>query len=154
MPKLSLDSAELDMLRRLADWESPAMIAASSGDVMAVWRAIMNAQRLLERQGPGRFEPGVVDAVRRWHAQLRSVTLREMEVIGLVASGYSNGEIGRELVISRRTVHQHLVNVTAKLGISNRTQLAVMAVMWGWVDGATCVERILERRRAPAGYEW
>ena len=55
------------------------------------------------------------------------LTRRESEVLGLVAAGRSNSEIGDLLFISRKTVAVHLANVKAKLGASSRVQMAILA---------------------------
>ena len=54
----------------------------------------------------------------------RSLTPTERTVVGLVAEGLSNPQIGERLYISHRTVQTHLAHVFAKLDISSRTQLA------------------------------
>ncbi len=56
-----------------------------------------------------------------------SLTPAEQRVARLVAEGLSNPEIGGRLFISRRTVSTHLAHIFRKLGISSRTQLAVIA---------------------------
>ena len=48
------------------------------------------------------------------------LTKRELEVLGLVARGMSNGEIATDLVLSEHTVHRHVSNVLGKLGVSSR----------------------------------
>jgi DNA-binding CsgD family transcriptional regulator len=54
------------------------------------------------------------------------LTRRELEVVDLVVEGLSNPDIGRRLYMSRGTVKTHLSHVFAKLGISNRTELATL----------------------------
>lgn len=56
------------------------------------------------------------------------VTAREAEVLGLVAEGLSNREIGERLFLSERTVEQHVTWLKRKLGVRSRAQLAVRAV--------------------------
>jgi DNA-binding CsgD family transcriptional regulator/tetratricopeptide (TPR) repeat protein len=55
------------------------------------------------------------------------LTAREQEILGLVAQGRSNGEIGRQLFISAKTVSVHVSNILAKLGASGRTEAAALA---------------------------
>ncbi len=54
-------------------------------------------------------------------------TERELEVLLLVAQGLSNQEIGQKLYITERTVKAHITSLLSKLGLSDRTQLAIYA---------------------------
>jgi DNA-binding CsgD family transcriptional regulator len=56
---------------------------------------------------------------------------RELDVLRLVADGYSNGEIGRALVISTKTASVHVSNILRKLNVANRVEAAVMAGRMG-----------------------
>jgi NarL family two-component system response regulator LiaR len=58
---------------------------------------------------------------------------REIQVLRLVAEGRDNGEIAAELVISPRTVKDHVSHILEKLGAENRTEAAVCAVRRGIV---------------------
>jgi DNA-binding NarL/FixJ family response regulator len=60
-----------------------------------------------------------------------ALTGREVEVLQLLASGLTNQEIGRKLVISAGTVKHHVRHIVSKLGVSDRTQAAVRAVELG-----------------------
>jgi DNA-binding CsgD family transcriptional regulator len=55
------------------------------------------------------------------------VTSREMDVLGLVADGLSNAEIGRRLFVSPRTVETHVASLLAKIGATDRTGLRAVA---------------------------
>ncbi|HLZ70629.1 MAG TPA: response regulator transcription factor [Dehalococcoidia bacterium] len=57
-----------------------------------------------------------------------ALTPRELEVLRLIASGMSNKEIARELVLNERTVKGHVSNILSKLGLADRTQAALYAV--------------------------
>jgi len=59
------------------------------------------------------------------------LTAREQEVLALIARGYSNKRIARELGIAEKTVKTHVGHVLAKLGVTDRTQAAVHAVRMG-----------------------
>ncbi|MFJ4767682.1 response regulator [Streptomyces uncialis] len=60
-----------------------------------------------------------------------ALTSREVEVLGGVADGLSNAEIGRRLVIAEATVKTHLLRVFAKLDVSDRTHAVVTALERG-----------------------
>lgn len=59
---------------------------------------------------------------------------RELEVMRLVAGGASNDQIARELFLSLKTVESHLRRLFGRYDVTNRTELAVLAVREGWVD--------------------
>jgi predicted ATPase/DNA-binding CsgD family transcriptional regulator len=56
------------------------------------------------------------------------LTPREQEVLALVASGMSDGEIATALVISKKTASVHVANIKAKLGASSRVEVATIAL--------------------------
>ncbi|BBH22860.1 DNA-binding response regulator [Paenibacillus baekrokdamisoli] len=62
---------------------------------------------------------------------LRYLTRREQEVLGLIARGMSNKEIGSTLHITEKTVKTHVSHLLDKLGLVDRTQAALYAVKHG-----------------------
>jgi two-component system nitrate/nitrite response regulator NarL len=54
------------------------------------------------------------------------LTTRERQIVLVLSDGVSNREIGRRLRLAEGTVKVHLHNIYQKLGISNRTALAVL----------------------------
>jgi DNA-binding CsgD family transcriptional regulator len=62
------------------------------------------------------------------------LTPRELEVLHQVATGRSNGEIGKQLFISTKTVSVHVSNILAKLGAAGRTEAAAIARRKGLLD--------------------
>ena len=67
-------------------------------------------------------------------ADVGALTPREREILALVATGRSNGEIGKQLFISGKTVSVHVSNVMAKLGAASRTEAAALARRAGLLD--------------------
>ncbi|MGH2551829.1 MAG: LuxR C-terminal-related transcriptional regulator, partial [Thermomicrobiales bacterium] len=59
------------------------------------------------------------------------LTPRELQVLQLIAQGYSNQQIGESLGISRRTAGVHVANLLAKLGVETRTAAATFAIREG-----------------------
>lgn len=63
-----------------------------------------------------------------------SLTLREKEVLQLVAQGATNKEIASQLFIAENTVKNHLRNILTKLHLQNRVQAAAYALREGLID--------------------
>lgn len=61
----------------------------------------------------------------------QELTERETDVLKLVAAGFSNRQIAKELVIGEKTVKTHVSRILAKLGVRSRTQAALHAVRVG-----------------------
>jgi ATP/maltotriose-dependent transcriptional regulator MalT len=62
------------------------------------------------------------------------LTVRELEVIRLVARGASNREIARDLRISEATVKTHLLKIFEKLGVADRTSAVTTAMERGLIE--------------------
>lgn len=59
------------------------------------------------------------------------LTERETDVLRLIARGFNNGEIANQLHLSEGTVRNHVSAILEKLGVSDRTQAAVIAIQHG-----------------------
>jgi DNA-binding NarL/FixJ family response regulator len=70
------------------------------------------------------------DSALKPHERL---TVREREVLHMLADGLSNAEIAARLSVSRRTVEVHRANVMHKLGLHNQVQLLRYAIQAGIV---------------------
>lgn len=64
---------------------------------------------------------------------VEKLTERELEVLALVAKGYTNKAVGVELGISDRTVQGHLAHIFSKLQSGSRTEAVMRAVSLGWL---------------------
>ena len=65
---------------------------------------------------------------------MHDLSVREIEVLCLVARGFINKEIAERLHISLTTVISHRKNITEKLGIKSVSGLTIYAVMHGYVE--------------------
>lgn len=59
------------------------------------------------------------------------LTAREVDILRLVARGFTNQEIADKLFLSERTVRTHISNILSKLHLANRTQVALYALREG-----------------------
>jgi DNA-binding NarL/FixJ family response regulator len=62
------------------------------------------------------------------------LTEREIQILHLIAKGLSNTAIADRLFLSEGTVRNHVSSILAKLGVSDRTQAAVIAIQHGFGD--------------------
>lgn len=100
--------------------------------------ALVQAIRAVER-GETPLHP---DVARKLMEQVRGgtaavpdqLTARELDVIRLVGQGRSNSEIAEVLVISQKTAKTHISNILGKLGLQDRTQLAIYAIRNGLTE--------------------
>jgi DNA-binding NarL/FixJ family response regulator len=99
--------------------------AVANGDALL---APSITRRLIEefvRSAPARTEPP---------AGLEELTTREVEVLRLIARGFSNAEIAKELFVSETTVKTHVAHVLMKLNVRDRVQAVVLAYESGIVQ--------------------
>ena len=81
--------------------------------------ALERAQALYDKHRPSPLHDA--RSPRRCPTRL---TAREREIVGLMAGGLSNREIGEQLVISEGTVEVHVKHILSKLGLRSRSQVA------------------------------
>ena len=94
---------------------------------------------LLHQHGHHKGHPqghpaGMLPAARSQMPPQNDLTMREIEVLSLVARGFINKEIADKLHISLTTVITHRKNITEKLGIKTVSGLTIYAVMRGYVE--------------------
>jgi LuxR family maltose regulon positive regulatory protein len=105
----------------------------------------------------GPVAPGVaaMRLVRANHPVLQSapkqdlldpLSLRELEVLHLMAQGATNGEIALTLALAVETIKRHVSNILSKLGVGNRTQAAARAYELGLLCGEPLENFLPEER--------
>ena len=80
------------------------------------------------------FEQVAQHAPERDSKLASKLTSRELELLSLLVRGYSNAQIAARLFLSEGTVRNYLSNIFSKLGVSDRTQAAVLALKHGLVN--------------------
>lgn len=118
-----------------------AVVAGASGYVLK-WVSIdtlANAIRLVA-SGHSMIDPALVlrmaeqgDRPSPEVPGLDDLTPTERSVLGLVAKGLTNRQIGDELSVAEKTVKNHVTSILAKLGVTRRTQAALLASRIGGV---------------------
>ena len=112
-----LKEAEPEELRR-------AIEAANRGEVIL---CPIIAKKVMQHFGtdPQRQQPGL---------PYEELTARELQVLQLAADGLSNKEIAGNLIISEKTVKNHIANIFSKLQVNDRTQAVLVALRKGLVS--------------------
>ncbi len=91
-------------------------------------RAAHNGDALVSPSVTIRLLRHLTTPVREPGKSLPSLSEREIEVVREIARGRTNLEIGAELFISLSTVKSHVSTIQTKLGLRNRTEIAI----WAW----------------------
>ncbi len=87
------------------------------------------------RRGEAIFSPAIAQRMIHYFGSLRptpsaafpELTEREREILHLIAQGHSNSEIANRLVLSLKTVQNHVSNIFGKLQVADRAQAIVRA---------------------------
>ena len=152
MPGMDGVTATAEVLRRFPQLK--VVILTSFGETERVHAALESgaAGYLLKDAGPAEVDAALRAAVRdevfldaavtrRLTQEMRAprtglgvLTAREKEVLVLIAEGRSNKDIAEHLVISERTARTHVSHLLTKMGLTSRTQAALLAVKEGLVQ--------------------
>jgi DNA-binding NarL/FixJ family response regulator len=121
-----------------------ALKAGASGYVLktAANRDLVAACRASMRGEPFLYQGAVTALIRDYLDRARAgetapddpLTPRELEVVKLIAEGYTSDEIADTLVISRKTVDHHRCHILGKLGMRNGAELTRYAIRRGLVE--------------------
>jgi DNA-binding NarL/FixJ family response regulator len=110
---------------------------ASAGELASAVRVVAAGDALLS---PGVTRRLIAEFARLGaprgpdRRQLKDLTERETEVLGLLARGMSNAEIAAHLIVAEQTVKTHVSRVLMKLGLRDRAQAVVFAYESGLVQ--------------------
>lgn len=99
-----------------------AIVAVSKGEIYID----SSSQEVMRNSSAGQ-------PVRRGEAQGRPLSEREIQVMSLVARGYTNKEIANQLAISVKTVESHKAHSMEKLELRSRAEIVDYARFRGWI---------------------
>jgi DNA-binding CsgD family transcriptional regulator len=111
-----------------------ALVLRAAGEGDASQQEAATARAAASRLRATALLEDLGSTLRAGAADAGSLTPREREILALVAAGRSNGEIGKQLFISAKTVSVHVSNVMAKLGAGSRTEASALARRAGLID--------------------
>jgi DNA-binding NarL/FixJ family response regulator len=157
MPKLTGLQATAELRRRQArarvlilsvhdneQYFFEALRAGASGYVLksAANRDLVDACRAAMRGEPFLYPRAVTALIREYLEQASRgeeqprdpLTPRELQVVKLIAEGFTSDEIAVELVISRKTVDRHRANLLQKLGMRNVAEVTRYAIRRGLLE--------------------
>lgn len=117
-----------------------AMVEAQTAEMMLQWGSVLEAKNLLVSAQPVFAEFGMVmmqghaqtllaladEALARRSERFGTLSERELQVAELVTAGMKNREISAHLVLSQRTVENHVARILRKLGLDNRHDLVAL----------------------------
>ncbi|MFW9266017.1 response regulator [Pseudomonas sp. NR3] len=110
---------------------------ASRAELIDALRRVAQGEEALNSSVSARLLRRMAERGAGGTTQVQALTARERQVLGLVASGFSNREIGEKLGIAPGTAKAHVERVIGKLGAADRTQAAVRGVALGLVAQPT-----------------
>ncbi|UCF98276.1 MAG: response regulator transcription factor [Spirochaetaceae bacterium] len=100
----------------------------TGGDLIKAIRCVIRGQTFLDPQSTSLMVSRLQDLQSRFDKMTcDSLSCRETDIVKLVGQGKSNRQIGTELNLSPITVRNYVSNALAKLGLSNRIELAIFA---------------------------
>ncbi|CAB4932618.1 unannotated protein [freshwater metagenome] len=118
-----------------------ALKAGASGYVLkqAAGRDVVEAIRAIERGEPFLTNAATESLIREWMTDdatgpTEPLTLREQEVLKLIAEAHTNREIGEILQLSAKTIESHRGNILRKLGMRDRVELVRYAIRRGLIE--------------------
>ena len=107
---------------------------AAGGDLVRAVRAVARGEMVLPPEVAARALLQGAGRAAELGVRRPPLSAREMDVLRGAAMGLPNKEIARRLGLSVRTVHTHLGNIFAKVGVNTRTEAVLVALRQQWVS--------------------
>ncbi len=99
----------------------------SPGELMRACKTVARGENYFDARVAG----GLLRRITAERPAEDELSLRESEIVRLIANGLSNREIGDRLYLSEKTVKNHISRIFSKLQLTARTQVAIYAIRQG-----------------------
>ena len=124
----SFSDQEAVMAAIMADASGYLLKNTARADLLSAVRSVANGESLLDPSVTTRVLSRLKDlAAREQDREAALLSVREREVLALVARGHTNKEIAAELVISENTARNHVSRILDKLDLTRRSEAATFA---------------------------
>jgi DNA-binding NarL/FixJ family response regulator len=107
--------------------------SSGRGELIAAIRSVSRGQPYVDPHVAGKL---MLSFARRKNTNdlLADLTSREKEILYWLAQGLNNGEVAGRMVLSEKTVKNHVSHILKKLDVRDRTQAAIMAWKVGFAQ--------------------
>jgi len=118
---------ENDIIDSLMAGASGVMLKETEGRALVnAIRAAATGRSVIDASTASRVLRRIEGGAPRVPVELASLTATEHQILMLIAEGLTNRQIGERVFLAEKTVKNHVTSILAKLGLSRRTQAAVM----------------------------
>jgi DNA-binding NarL/FixJ family response regulator len=132
---LTISENEGDLVDAIKAKANGYLLKSQSGeDFLNCLANLENGELALHPSTVTRLIHTLMDQNRRCENQNAELTAREIDVLYLIAQGYSNKIIGKQLSVSENTVKYYVKKILQKLEVHNRTEAASFALRTGILE--------------------
>lgn len=124
---LTIDDHDQEVIQALRFGAAGYLLKNTPPEELAI--AIRAVHRGYTHLGPGLGQKVIAqipDPLPQQRLQWQELTPREREILSLIATGANNREIAQKLVITEKTVKNHVSNILNRLNLRDRTQAAIL----------------------------
>ncbi len=126
------------------EWVFDAIRAGADGyllkgikreELLQAVKGTMEGKTHVDPAVAGKLFQSVARATAPFPTKLKeALSEREVEILRLIAQGYTNAEIADKLYLTRGTVRNYVSSILEKLGVEDRTQAAILAIQYGLAE--------------------
>jgi DNA-binding NarL/FixJ family response regulator len=132
---LTVSEDDEDLLTAIQTGASGYLLKNLDADqFLELLAGLQQGKAAMTRKTTARLIAGVADQAAQPREDEVRLTKRELELLHLVAEGFSNKAIGQQLSVSENTVKYHMRNILQKMQVQNRAEAVHVAMQSGWIS--------------------